>query len=102
MWLLASAPGTFDGRSSTAALGARHSVTRRILYDPGEPVPIARYWSEPLAALDQAVLTAAGIPSIIGRESYTEAPGPGVVLIVRRTDISAAQEVLGTGDEATS
>jgi hypothetical protein len=66
----------------------------RIIYDPGEPVPIRRYASEGLAALDQARLEASDIPAFIRQNRFTEVDVGAVILVVRRGDVRAALDVL--------
>jgi hypothetical protein len=72
----------------------------RVIYDPGEPVPIRRYSSEGLAALDQARLEASDIPAFIRQNRYTEVDVGAVILVVRRGDVRAALDVLDTPVDA--
>jgi hypothetical protein len=71
-------------------------MPRRIIFDSGEPVVIRSYPNESLAALDQAVLTAADIPATIRQNPYpvTHQDLMRVQLAVRREDVAAALELL--------
>ena len=69
-------------------------MREQVIYDPGEPVPIRRYISEGLAALDRAVLEAAEIPAFIRQNRYSETDVGAVVLVVRRGDVATALELL--------
>lgn len=73
-------------------------MKERVIYDPGEPVPLRRYASEALASLDQGVLDAAGIPAFLQLNRYAEVDSGAVVLVVRRRDLQAARDLLDARD----
>jgi hypothetical protein len=72
-------------------------MPQRVIYDSAEPVVIRSYPNESLAALDQAVLSAADIPATIRQNPYpiTHQDLTRVQLAVRREDVKAALELLG-------
>jgi hypothetical protein len=67
-------------------------MPRRVIFDSGEPVVIRSYPNESLAAVDQAVLTAADIPAMIYPITHQDLGR--VQLAVRRDDAKAALELL--------
>lgn len=66
----------------------------RVLYDPGQPVPIRRYASEGLAALDLALLLSTDIPAFITHNRYGEVDVGAAVLMVRREHVTAALQLI--------
>jgi hypothetical protein len=81
----------------------------RIIYDPGEPVVLRSYALEALAFLDQAVLEAEDIPSMIRHDRAAEIM-QRTFLLVRREHVKEANELLsvplapvdGDVDESTA
>jgi hypothetical protein len=65
----------------------------RLIYDRDSLVTFRDYTSEALAALDQAVLAAADIPSIVQRDSGGETRGR-VWLVIRREHLDEVRELL--------
>ena len=65
----------------------------RIIYDPGEPVVLRSYALEALAILDQAVLEAGDIPSMIRHDRAGEIL-QRTYLLVRREHVKEANELL--------
>lgn len=70
----------------------------RLIYDRDGLVTFRDYTSEPLAAIDQAVLAAADIPSIVQRDSGGETRGR-VWLVIRREHLDDVRELLGPTDQ---
>lgn len=68
-------------------------MRRRVIYDPGEPVVVRDYELEVAAMLDQSLLEAAEIPSIVRYDRYAEIP-QRVFLVVRREHLKEAREIL--------
>ena len=68
-------------------------MRRRVIYDPGEPVLVRDYTLEALAVLDQAVLEASDIPSMVRCDRAGEIT-QRAMLIVRREHLNEAREVL--------
>jgi hypothetical protein len=69
------------------------TIRRHVIFDSTEPVVVRRYANESLAALDQAVLDAADIPTMLLGNRYSEIAHV-VELAVRRQDVAAALELL--------
>ena len=65
----------------------------RVLYDQDGLMTFRDYTSEALDALDQAVLAAADIPSIVQRDSGSETRGR-VWLVIRREHLDDVRELL--------
>jgi hypothetical protein len=68
-------------------------MRRRVIRDDGEPVVIREYDWEGTAIIDQDVLEAAGIPSIV-RPNTTGEIKRGAELLVRREHKARALEFL--------
>lgn len=75
-------------------------MLRRFTYDPSEPVVLRQYPAEPLAAVDLALLEAAGIPATLRRESFSELGLPAVSIVVRRGDVDSAREEIDPRPDA--
>jgi hypothetical protein len=75
-------------------------MKERVLYDPGQPIPIRRYTSEVLAALDQSLLENADIPAFIHRNRYGEVDIGAAVLMVRREHVAEALQVIDAAPAA--
>jgi hypothetical protein len=69
-------------------------MRRHVIFDSTEPVVIRQYANESLAALDQAALSAADIPTMLLQNRYGEGAGHVVQLAVRRQDVAAALDML--------
>jgi hypothetical protein len=69
-------------------------MRERVIYDPGAPVPIRRYVSEGLAAVDKALLEAADIPSFIRLNRFGEVDVGVVFLVVRQEHARTALALL--------
>lgn len=70
----------------------------RLVYDRDHLITFRDYLSEALAALDQAVLAAADIPSIVQRDSGGETRGR-VWLVIRHEHLDEVRDLLdGPGD----
>lgn len=78
----------------------RPRMKQEVIYDPGEPVPVRRYASEVLAALDQALLEAADIPAFLRQSHFSETDPRTVLLVVRREDAAAALQLLDSPPSA--
>lgn len=65
----------------------------RVVYDPAEPVVVSHYVLEAMAVVDQAVLEAADIPSMIRCDRAGEIT-QRALLIVRREHLDEAREIL--------
>jgi hypothetical protein len=68
-------------------------MRRRVIYDPGEPVVLRDYALEAIAVLDQSVLEAAEIPSMVRCDRAGEIT-QRAILLVRREHWNEAREVL--------
>jgi len=68
-------------------------MRNRVIYDPGEPVVLRSYALEALAVLDQAVLEAGDIPSMIRYDRAGEIT-QRTLLLVRREHVKEANELL--------
>ena len=68
-------------------------MRRRVIYDPGEPVVVRDYTLEAIAVLDQAVLEASDIPSMVRCDRAGEIT-QRAMLIVRREHLKEAREIL--------
>ena len=68
-------------------------MRKKTLFDRDRLVSIGEYATEALAALDQALLEAADIPSMIQRDRAGEVR-ERARLIIRAEDLPEAQEVL--------
>jgi hypothetical protein len=68
-------------------------MRRRVIYDPGEPVVVRDYTLEAIAMLDQAVLEASGIPSMVRCDRAGEI-AQRALLLVRREHVKEAREIL--------
>ncbi len=68
-------------------------MRNRVIYDPGEPVVLRSYTLEALAVLDQAVLEAGDIPSMIRHDRAGEIL-QRTFLLVRREHVKEATELL--------
>jgi hypothetical protein len=64
-----------------------------VIYDPGEPVVVSDYVLEAMAVVDQAVLEAAAIPSMIRCDRAGEIT-QRARLIVRREHLDEARAIL--------
>ena len=71
----------------------------RILYDPAEPVTVAAYAMEAMALVDQAVLGAADIPSMVRCDRAGEIV-QRAWLVVRREHAAEARQILNAPDRA--
>jgi hypothetical protein len=65
----------------------------RVIYDPGEPVVVRDYQLEALAVVDQTILEAGEIPSIIRYDRAGEIM-QRAFLLVRREHLKEATELL--------
>ena len=65
----------------------------RVIYDPAEPVVVRDYQLEALALVDQSILEAADIPSMIRFDRAGEIMRRAV-LLVRRDHLKEANELL--------
>ena len=65
----------------------------RVIYDPGEPVVLRSYALEALAFVDQSVLAAGDIPSMIRHDRAGEIL-QRTFLLVRREHVKEANELL--------
>ena len=65
----------------------------RLIYDRDRLITFRDYTSEAIAALDQAVLAAADIPSIVQRDSHGETRGR-VWLVIREEHLDEVRELL--------
>ena len=80
-------------------------MKERVIYDPGEPMPVRKYASEVLAALDRARLEAADIPAFLQHNRYGEVDLGAVLLVVRREHVGTALTLLeetAPADDASS
>lgn len=69
-------------------------MKERIIYDPGEPVPVRRYATEIQASLARSLLEANGIPAFLQRSTYAEVDAGAVMLVVRRENAVEALALL--------